>query len=418
MIPAPALPLSAGVTSAHRGAFIVRGWCRCRTALLIALVALQCLVAPLRLAYEVPRLLGDRDHWSAWDLKLRHREVRHWFAGQPVYREIAGASYPPASYPLLWPFLGWLPLTAARWLWAFTLACALGVLIRLLLRESGAQTRLERAFIVLMVLSMDAVGTTIALGQLTVHLLLPLLAGLLLLARGRGDWRQDLCASLLILGACVKPTIALPFCWLVLFLPGRWRPSLLVALGYVSLTVIAAGFQREGLPALLHDWRMRASMVSLYSGHLHLRRALVVAGLGEWALPAALGVLLALGAWLHRCRRADPWLLIAIAAIVARLWTYHRLYDDVLFLFPMVALFQIAKRALAAGRSAVGAELLLGVAALAALAPGHWIASSSWAHAWEVALAVFWTAVLLFLAGRVRRGEPSTHGARCPEDGS
>jgi Glycosyltransferase family 87 len=373
-----------------------------RTWLLVVLVAILGVVTPVRLAHEAQRLVAGADRFSAWDLKLRHREVRHWFAGEPVYRELAGASYPPASYPLLWPLLGWLPVSGARWLWALTLAGALGLFIRLLLRESGAETWIERAFIVLLALSMDATASTVALGQLTIHLLLPLLAGLLLLARGRGSWRSDLCASLLILGACVKPTITLPFCWLVLFLPRRLRPALLVALEYAALTAFAVAFQQQGLPELLHDWRMRTSMVSLYSGHLHLRRVLVFAGLGDWALPAALGALAALGAWLYRYRRADPWLLIGITAIVARVWTYHRLYDDVLFLFPIVALFQIAKRALAAGGSDVRSELLLGATVLATLIPGYRMAYSSWADGWEVAQAVLWTAVLLFLAGHVR----------------
>lgn len=375
------------------------------SAILVLLVAILSLVTAPRLAHEAQRLVTGQDRRSAWDLRLRHREAQRWFAGAPVYRELAGASYPPASYPLLWPLLGWLPLTAARWLWALSLAGVLALFLRLLLRESGAQTRLENAAILLTALAMGATGSTIALGQLTFHLLLPLLAGLLLLARGRGSWREDVVAAALLLAACVKPTTTLPFCWLVLFLPGRLRPALLVAAGYGALTAFATAFQPQSLPELLHDWRMRASMVSLYSGHLHLRRVLVFAGWGDAALPVALGALLALGAWLHRYRRADPWLLIGITAIVARVWTYHRLYDDVLLLFPMVALFQIAQRARAAGEWNMRAGLLLGGAVLGTLVPGYQMASAFGEHGWEVGQAVLWGSVLLFLAGHARRGE-------------
>jgi hypothetical protein len=40
----------------------------------------------------------------------------------------------------------------------------------------------------------------------------------------------------------------------------------------------------------------------------------------------------------------DLWLLLGVTAIVARLWTYHRRYDDLLLLLPMITLFRITKQ--------------------------------------------------------------------------
>jgi len=54
---------------------------------------------------------------NAIDLKSRHDEVQRWFSGKPVYGGVR-ATYPPQSFVLLWPFLGWMTLSAARWLWA------------------------------------------------------------------------------------------------------------------------------------------------------------------------------------------------------------------------------------------------------------------------------------------------------------
>ena len=50
----------------------------------------------------------------------------------------------------------------------------------------------------------------------------------------------------------------------------------------------------------------------------------------------------ALGVWLYRHRRVDLWLQLGVIAVVARLWAYHRLYDDVLVVLALVALFRIA----------------------------------------------------------------------------
>ena len=45
------------------------------------------------------------------------------------------AAYPPATYLMLWPLLGWLDLGAARWLWA-AVTLPLLLLLSLLLRRA------------------------------------------------------------------------------------------------------------------------------------------------------------------------------------------------------------------------------------------------------------------------------------------
>jgi hypothetical protein len=70
---------------------------------------------------------------------------------------------------------------------------------------------------------------------------------------------------------------------------------------------------------------------------------LAVLGLKQWNVPASVVLLLSLGCWTYRYRHADLWLLLGVTAIVARLWVYHRSYDDVLVLLPMITLFRIAK---------------------------------------------------------------------------
>jgi hypothetical protein len=70
--------------------------------------------------------------------------VHNWFAGRRIYGELGSAVYPPATYVLLWPLVGWLDVGAARLLWGLTTVIALGAIIYLLVRESGAEGPLVR----------------------------------------------------------------------------------------------------------------------------------------------------------------------------------------------------------------------------------------------------------------------------------
>src|SRR5262245_52331772 len=100
-------------------------WADHWTAILRAAIVLMVLAAIIRLGNEFPRLLWESGRTGAIDLKLRHEEVHRWFDGRPVYSELK-STYPPASYPILWPLLGWLAVTPARFLWAATTVVALG----------------------------------------------------------------------------------------------------------------------------------------------------------------------------------------------------------------------------------------------------------------------------------------------------
>ena len=54
--------------------------------------------------------------------------------------------------------------------------------------------------------------------------------------------------------ALIKPTIAAPFFWLLLFLPKSLRPALLVSACYVGLTLLAAVFQATNPVLLMQLW--------------------------------------------------------------------------------------------------------------------------------------------------------------------
>lgn len=382
-------------------------WAAHDKVLLRIAVGLMAFSALVFLAYEFWRLLWQPDHIGSWrvhpgaiDLKIRQRAVDGWFAGKPTYN----SGYPPASYVIFWPLHGWLEVRPATLIWAASTVAALGWLVYLVVRESGANTYLDRIFLALMPLSMYATGATIGNGQLIVHLLPMLVAGLLLLHRGKTLWRKDLLASSLVLVSLVKPTIAVPFFWIVLFVPGRLRPAVLVSLGYVFLTVIAASFQESGPVALFRDWLAHSSRWAGIVGHAHLGVWLFTLGLEEYILPAMFLVLMALGFWTYYCRHVDLWLLLGVAGLVARFWAYHRWYDDLLILLPMVALFRLTRRGSLVDGVKVLAGALLGITMLASIAPGGlYLLPAPWNTLYVDGQVIVWGVVLVFLLNRAWR---------------
>jgi hypothetical protein len=173
------------------GALVRHWWTEHKDRLFRVALTLMFVAAVVWLGYQFWRLLGQT-RFGALDLRLLHRLVHDWFAGRPIYSYSRDAIQPPATYVLLWPLLGWLEVTAARWLWAASTIAALGWLSFLSVRESRAQTRQERALAALMVLSAYATGAAIGNGQVIVHILPMLVAGLLLLRRAESSWRSDL----------------------------------------------------------------------------------------------------------------------------------------------------------------------------------------------------------------------------------
>ena len=381
------------------------GWARYHRILLWLSVILMSAIVPLRLGGAFSTLIvglitGDTT-------KLFHLLIQRWFASIPVY-SIRFAVHLPATYVILWPFFGWPEIAAARWIWVAATAVAIVWLVYLIVRESGANTAPERAFVALLPLSMYAMALTVRFGQLGVHILPVLLAGLLLLHHRRPGWGRDLLSATLLLLALVKPTVAALFVWIALVLPGGLRPTVLIALGYAALTLFAVSYQADGLPKLFHDWLARSSELAETAGTANLHLWLTAIGLGSWILPTSLIVFGGLGWWIYRHRHVDLWLLLAVTAIVARFWTYHRAYDDLLLLLPAIALFRLAKRGASNDGADVAAAGLLALNVIGMLIParllrplGRWHLLSTSGN------AVLWIILLVFLIRQAAREKHS-----------
>jgi len=201
-------------------AYALAWWGKRRSAMLSWAVALMALASLVRMGYGAWRLLWQPTPMGATDLAQRWIEVRDIFAGQDVYLSNGNATYPPATMTMLWPILGWPRFATARWLWAGLTVGALVGIVRVVVRASGATTKTERRVAMLLPLVMYATGVATGNGQLTVVVVVCLLASLpILLCEDRV--RPLALAVLVFVAALAKASLAAPFFWMVLFRPKR-----------------------------------------------------------------------------------------------------------------------------------------------------------------------------------------------------
>lgn len=376
----------------------IREWWTPRARVLLRIAILMLAVyAALKLGDEVRRMIWDFEEGSAWDLKFIQREVVQWFSGRPVYAEMDTAVYPPASLVLFYPFLGWLPLDSVRWLWMAATAAAIIWLIWLLARYTGVAAPSDRAMIALFLLAMNSTGVAFGIGQWILFILPFLLVGLFTL-QDPVSWRRDLVVAGCLIAALAKPSISAPFLWLALFSPGGWRVLGLVTLGYGGLSLYAVSFQSAPLTVLFRDWIVQISSIAATQGYGNVSTWVSNLGFGEWSLFASLLVFLSIGLWAYRHRHSDLWLLLGIVALASRLWTYHQFADDVLILFPLIALFRIASRGRVENGNDVTAGLLLAAMMLFMLLPAQMLSfPSPWNFPFSIGHPLIWTIGLAFL---------------------
>jgi hypothetical protein len=255
---------------------------------------------------------------------------------------------------------------------------------------------------------MYATGATIGNGQLALHIMPFLLTGLLLLRKKPAKLTNDIAASLFILFALVKPSLSAPFFWLVLFVPGRIRPALMIAGGYIACTLFAASFQEPGLLMLTEDWiaisekTLATTAVGYSVSNLH--SWLTFWNLKEWLTLSSLALLSALGVWIFIRRKNDFWALVGVTALIDRFWTYHGWYDDILIALPMMALFRLIKYGRLKNNDDVTAGFILGLTLLSTMAPGGlYLFPPPFKQIYIAVQLLIWLSSLIFLLIFVHR---------------
>lgn len=329
----------------HAGSRLNAWWERFGGAVIWVGVAYSVVAAVGRLRYAIPYLVTDVEEWAAVDFKYRYEEVARWFDGLPVYGALERLTYPPATYALLWPAMGWLPAGSARVVWLVTTLAAAAVMALVAYQMTEGRSRSVRMLAALLPFAAYPLQVTVFVGQLPMHVVALVAAGTLVLATRPASWATDAAAALLLAASAVKPTLAPPLVLATLIATPRWRPALLTAAFYGAMTLAGAAAQPDGLVTLARAWLESSADPALVGGiaegvpsmHMLLSRL----GAGRWAPVASLVVLLVFAGWAWRHRRVDVWVLVGVGAIVARLWSYHREYDDAVLLLAAVALLRL-----------------------------------------------------------------------------
>ena len=355
------------------------------------------IAAAYRVPVELRRLLFEpAGRGAATDLMLRYAEVHAWFAGEPVYGAIERADYPPASYVLLLPFVHWPTLQATRAVWALLCVAALVALALLSAHALDGARREERVFAALVAPAMYASAAALQFGQIGLLVLPLLIVGIFRLVERERTLGRDVVASALLTVALVKPTIAPPFLWMAFF-RGGWRVTLVIVASYLVLTLVAAHFQQPSLPELVRAWLGQQTTIDFSRTHGSVYAWLAAIGYQRHLAAVSLAILAVLGLWIWRHRDADAWTLMAVCAIVARLWTHHHRHDDVLMLVPIIALLRDVAAARARGRAdPVGTVALMLVWAFSVLpstllgegAPGSELLRNARTAVWIAALVL------------------------------
>jgi hypothetical protein len=388
-------------------AWVARAWERWSDPLIWAAVGYSVIAAVGHLRAALPHLLRDVEEWSAVDFKYRFEEVSRWFDGVSVYGALDRLTYPPASYALLWPFIGWLPLDAARVMWAVTTLAAAAVVAFVAYRATEGRALSLRVLAALLPFAAYPTQVTVYVGQLPVHVVALVALGAFVLWRVPIGWAGDVAGGVLLAASLVKPTLAPPVVAAVLISTGRWRPALLTAACYLAFSFAGAAAQSPDIITLHRAWLESSANPSLVGGIAEgvpsLHMLLTRAGLGGWAPVASLAALVAFAAWAWRHRRADLWLLAGAGAVVARLWSYHREYDDAILLLAAVALLRVHR----GPETSVGwMDGLLFAAVWAALLTPTWVLFSPNVPIVRVLQGVHtavWVAVLVVVARRAAR---------------
>ena len=380
---------------------LMRVWGKHKNTILITIMLLMALYTTLSLGKQIWRLLWDTGWLGAVDLKWRHGEVHSFFAGRRVM-----SPYPPASYAILWPLIGWIPDHLVRCVWAFYYIVTFSWLFYLLAKVSKADNKMEFAFICMCLLSMNAAHATVGVGQLGLFIVAMLIAGITVIHNNKkGIIARDIVGSLLFIAALVKPTISAPFFWIVLF-SGRVQPAIFVITGYLALYIFSASFQEAGLVELTKSWLDQGSSLAANpdKGSLNISYYATYSQDINVIFPhvnisISLILLMLLGMWIYYYRRIDVWILLGVTGIFARVWTYHHTYDDVVILFAMIALFRIAKDSIYSAIAKLVASTLLFATIIINFFPAYVL--KAWQAPWPfiyIAIHVaVWTCLLVFL---------------------
>jgi hypothetical protein len=277
--------------------------------------------------------------------------------------------------------------------------------------ETGLRSGKETALVALFILAIYPTGITIGNGQLILFILPAILTAVLICRNGVRTPLREALGSALLLFSTVKLTVAAPF-FLITLIPQRaLRVIIIVAAAYIFLTFLALSFRDINIIQYLSRWVEVNSNIITSGGYANIHHFLGSFGMKYLLLPSSLILLAASGLWVYKYRKTDIWVQLGVIAIIARLWTYHRFYDDLLILIPIVAVFRLLRSGELSGNQRRSAGLILILSCLGLLSPVFFLQlPPPIGTLFRTGQAVIWISMLVFLiyySYRSRRAKPA-----------
>lgn len=264
-------------------------------------------------------------------------------------------AYPPWSYVTALPFFWMRNLRHEAVYYACIMAFGLGVMFWWAQSELRDAKPLIRAAVGFSTLAAAAWVSGIVAGNNPL-IVVPLLA---LFGRLLG-LRKEALAGVLLGMAMLKPTLALPFC-LILVFSYRWK-ALSACVSYMLLASLVTWYFTGTSPIEMLGQMSAATTVWVDRGFGPVQY-LIHAGIPPHQATVFTAVLvLSIGGWvLWSIRNASLLAQFSIAAITARFWSYHLHHDDAVLTFLVV---YFARETLVHGSRIAGRGFVLSCIAL------------------------------------------------------
>lgn len=329
----------AKAPGALRSARLSRGGAR---NALVALLLVMAVLSVARASANVYRLWGSVDFGvvvkgaevmareNVYERFVRDRIYRSAHRGQGVNPMGSQPVQVPSVLALFWPFT-LMPWNVARSLWlALNLVCTGGLLLlafkRLLPRRPALTYAAIGSLFVISVAWRNVIGN----GQ---HVIVALF--LFMLADALAERRHPFAAGLALALALVKYSLIL-FLLPLLAMKRQWLP-LTIALAMHGLLTLLVAFHLQESPVQLVGQSLVVMRTLQSDGYVDLFAVGARIGLPPLASAAIAATALGAALWaLVRGGSKDPALALAALAMISVLLVYHRFYDSIVLLLPLL----------------------------------------------------------------------------------
>jgi len=255
---------------------------------------------------------------------------------------------------------------------------------------------------------------------LGIQALVLMIIALLMLRKKKKNIFNDILISLVTVLALVKPSVTAPFFWIFILVYPNYRIVLFTVGIYIILTIIPFYFRGMNIfdylfyneNSLAFSTMLKQTYINVVSGTIYgsagggyanLHSLFGYLGISRFNLIASEISLILFGLWTYLNRKADFWLLLAVTALFSRLWMYHRVYDDILLIVPMITLFRLIKLEKLSINIRQSSLIMLIITTVSMLAPARLQLIAPWSYFFIWGHIIIWFVLLFFFLYLIRK---------------